>query len=164
MIYYAQDTLEGGRQMNWTKDKSLALSRFCVWLFSALLAGLCASAPWLFGWLVTWKGGPLAGRAWPLCVSLWAVAVPAGLALYSLHVLLSNIAQESVFVDENVCQLRRISWCCIGAGLIFLASAAYYMPFLLLSAAAAFVGLILRVVKNVFAEAVRLKAENDYTI
>ena len=40
----------------------------------------------------------------------------------------------------------------------------YYMPFLIVSAAAAFVGLILRVVKNVFAEAVRLKDENDYTI
>ena len=38
------------------------------------------------------------------------------------------------------------------------------MPFLIVSAAAAFVGLILRVVKNVFAEAVRLKDENDYTI
>ena len=43
-------------------------------------------------------------------------------------------------------------------------SALYYMPFLIVSAAAAFVGLILRVVKNVFAEAVRLKDENDYTI
>ena len=40
----------------------------------------------------------------------------------------------------------------------------YYMPFLLLSAAAAFVGLMLRVVKNAFAEAVNIKNENDYTI
>ena len=32
------------------------------------------------------------------------------------------------------------------------------------AAAAAFVGLMLRVVKNVFAQAVAIKAENDYTI
>lgn len=65
---------------------------------------------------------------------------------------------------ENVSILRLLSWCCIAAGLVCLFSALYYMPFLIVSAAAAFVGLILRVVKNVFAEAVRLKDENDYTI
>jgi hypothetical protein len=36
--------------------------------------------------------------------------------------------------------------------------------FLLLSIMAGFLGLILRVVKNVFEAAVELKAENDYTI
>ena len=36
--------------------------------------------------------------------------------------------------------------------------------FLLVAAAAAFIGLILRVVKNVFQQAMALKEENDYTI
>ena len=36
--------------------------------------------------------------------------------------------------------------------------------FLLICAAAAFMGLILRVVKNVFCSAIELKAENDMTI
>ena len=150
--------------MNWTKDKSLALSRFCVALFSMLLAALCCGAPWVFSWLTGLRGGALAGRAWYLCASLWAVAVPAAAVLYSLHMLLRSIADGEVFTAENVAQLRRISWCCIAAGLVLLASSLYYVPFLALSAAAAFVGLILRVVKNVFAEAVRIKHENDYTI
>ena len=75
-----------------------------------------------------------------------------------------NISEGEVFIPENVSILRLLSWCCIAAGLVCLFSALYYMPFLIVSAAAAFVGLILRVVKNVFAEAVRLKDENDYTI
>lgn len=91
-------------------------------------------------------------------------AVPAAAALYGLWRLLRNISEGEVFIPENVSILRLLSWCCIAAGLVCLFSALYYMPFLIVSAAAAFVGLILRVVKNVFAEAVRLKDENDYTI
>ena len=88
----------------------------------------------------------------------------AAAALYGLWRLLRNISEGEVFIPENVSILRLLSWCCIAAGLVCLFSALYYMPFLIVSAAAAFVGLILRVVKNVFAEAVRLKDENDYTI
>jgi len=38
------------------------------------------------------------------------------------------------------------------------------LPFLLLAAGSGFMGLILRVVKNVFAEAIFIKEENDFTI
>ena len=93
-----------------------------------------------------------------------AAPAPAAAALYGLWRLLRNISEGEVFIPENVSILRLLSWCCIAAGLVCLFSALYYMPFLIVSAAAAFVGLILRVVKNVFAEAVRLKDENDYTI
>ena len=44
------------------------------------------------------------------------------------------------------------------------ADAVFSLIFLLVAAAAAFVGLILRVVKNVFEQAVTLKDENDFTI
>lgn len=108
-------------------------------------------------------------RIWPensSCSSSAPItaAVPAAAALYGLWRLLRNISEGEVFIPENVSILRLLSWCCIAAGLVCLFSALYYMPFLIVSAAAAFVGLILRVVKNVFAEAVRLKDENDYTI
>ena len=132
--------------MNWNKDKSVKLSKFCVCLFMLILAGVCIGAPWLF------------------LVSTYTAAVPAAAALYGLWRLLRNISEGEVFIPENVSILRLLSWCCIAAGLVCLFSALYYMPFLIVSAAAAFVGLILRVVKNVFAEAVRLKDENDYTI
>lgn len=90
--------------------------------------------------------------------------MPAAITLWGLRRLLRNIGAGAVFIAENTSILRCISWCCIAAGLVYLASALYYMPFLVLSAAAAFVGLLLRVVKNAFAEAVCIKDENDYTI
>ena len=39
-----------------------------------------------------------------------------------------------------------------------------YIPYLFIAVAAAFVGLMLRVVKNVMENAVELKAENELTI
>ena len=38
--------------MDWNSDKSVRLSKFCVYLFMALLVILCAGAPWIFRWLI----------------------------------------------------------------------------------------------------------------
>ena len=85
-------------------------------------------------------------------------------ALLWLHKLLSNINDSRVFVAENVTLLRRISWCCFLAAGITLVSSRFYLVFLLISVAAAFMGLILRVVKNVIQQAVILRTENELTI
>ena len=123
--------------MNWTMDKSLKLSRLCVAVFSALLAALCISGPWF------WKAVLYRESiAWLYLAVTYSSAVPAALVLFCLHRLLKNISAEDVFCEENVRHLRTMSF----------------------AAAAAFVGLMLRVVKNVFAQAVAIKNENDYTI
>lgn len=150
--------------MDWNKDKSVKLSQCCVAAFMVLLAAVCVLAPWLFGLLIRLRGWEGQGRLPLFLVSTYCTAVPAAVTLWGLRLLLRNIGAGAVFIAENTAILRRISWCCLLAGLVYLASALYYMPFLILSAAAGFVGLLLRVVKNAFAEAVSLKDENDYTI
>ena len=61
--------------------------------------------------------------------------------------------------------LRRISWCCVGAALLCLpAGVLLYLPFAFLGIAAGFMALLVRVLKNAFAQAVRMKDELDYTI
>jgi hypothetical protein len=95
----------------------------------------------------------------------YACCVPALAALFLLDRLLTNIRKGQVFTEENVKALRAISWCCFAEAFILAAAALYFAPILLaVSAAVAFFGLILRVVKNVIAAAVALKAENDFTI
>jgi hypothetical protein len=95
----------------------------------------------------------------------YVCCIPALAALFLLDRLLTNIRQERVFTEENVKALRAISWCCFAEAFILAAAALYFAPILLaVSAAVAFFGLILRVVKNVIAAAVALKAENDFTI
>ena len=67
-------------------------------------------------------------------------------------------------MSANVTALRRISWCCAGAAVVCLAAAYIYLPFAFLGVAAAFMALIVRVLKNAFAQAVHMKDELDYTI
>jgi hypothetical protein len=102
---------------------------------------------------------------WLLPLVCLACCVPALLALVSLDRLLGSIGRGEVFIAKNVRALRLISWCCFAEALL-LAAAAWMFSLILfsLSIAAAFFGLILRVVKNVIEAAVLIKAENDLTI
>ena len=78
--------------------------------------------------------------------------------------ILRRIEAGAVFVPANVTALRRISWCCAGAAVVCLAAAYIYLPFAFLGVAAAFMALIVRVLKNAFAQAVHMKDELDCTI
>ncbi|OUN94473.1 DUF2975 domain-containing protein [Blautia sp. An46] len=150
--------------MKWNDDKSLLLTRVCVWLSAVALVLLCVSAPWLFSWFIQKRLIlPPQSRDYFL-VTTYTVAVPAAIALYMMNRLLANIRKEEVFTEKNTRYLRGMSWCCLAAGLIFLVSSFYYLPFFALCAAAVFMALILRVIKNVFAQAEEIKKENDYTI
>ena len=97
-------------------------------------------------------------------ITIYCCAVPGFLLLFGLHRLLRNIRAGRVFVEENVKLLRGISWLCIAVGLVTVVAGFYYSSFFLIAAVAAFCGLIVRVVKNVFEQAIEIKAENDYTI
>ena len=150
--------------MKWNDDKSLLLTRVCVWLSAVALVLLCVSAPWLFSWFIQKRLIlPPQSRDYFL-VTTYTVAVPAAIALYMMNRLLANIRKEEVFTEKNTRYLRGMSWCCLAAGLIFLVRSFYYLPFFALCAAAVFMALILRVIKNVFAQAEEIKKENDYTI
>lgn len=149
--------------MNWNKNKSLKLSKLCVLLFVIVLAVGCITAPWLFRRLITLWGAPDHMLA-KFLVTTYLTAIPVAVALFYLHSLLKNISQERVFDQDNVKCLRYISWCCFGVALVCGISVIYCTPLLAVAVMAAFVGLVLRVVKNVFAQAVWLKEENDYTV
>lgn len=151
-------------KMRWSKDNSILLSKVCVWVF-AVCALICAAGlPVVLDGIVARRGlEPETGR---VCVmaSFYALLIPTAIALWNLYRLLANISREEVFEPANVRCLRELSWACFLAAVICLVSASYYIPFLFLAVLTGFMGLILRVVKNVFAEAVALKQENDYTI
>lgn len=100
----------------------------------------------------------------PIAVALYLCVVPALIVLLALNRLLSNLQNDQVFIEQNTRCLRLISWCCFVVGLVFALLGIRYLFALLIAIAAVFVALILRVLKNVFDYAVRIKTENDYTI
>ena len=148
----------------WDHQKSIKLSKFGVVLFVALIFAGAVSAPWVVKYVVSISSANLAGKELFFYLTLYGGCIPALVMLYDLYKLLQRIDQGDIFIPENVTRLRRISWCCLLGGALCLISMAYYLPFGVVAFAAAFVGMIVRVVKNVMAEAVVLKEEADFTI
>ncbi len=148
----------------WDEKKSIALSKLGVLIFMLLILAAAVFAPWMTAWLINYSQAHLAGKELLFYLTLYSGCIPALLLLYELYQLLQRISKGEIFVLANVGGLRRISWYSILGGVICLLSALYYIPYLLIAFAAAFVGIIVRVVKNVFAQAVELQQEVDYTI
>jgi len=147
----------------WTPAKSVRLSSICTKVAIVLVVVFAAAIPFLVGSYMDYSGKD-PGLAGPLSFTLYACALPGLASLFCLDRLLSNINRGDVFIDKNVALLRTISWCSFAVSAILLVSGAYYILFLMVAIAAAFLGLILRVVKNVIEQAIIIKKENDYTI
>ena len=135
----------GNRNM-WTKTKSLTLSLWVVRIFMVVLVAAVFFLPSLLDWYLEFS------------------VRPDSIILWFLNKLLSNIRRDDVFIEGNVHCLRVISWSCFAVGVIYLILGISFPFSLLIGIAATFIWLILRVLKNVFAQAVVIKAENDYTI
>lgn len=100
----------------------------------------------------------------PMIITLYLAAAAALVIVTALDRLLSNIRHDKVFIPANVKILRLISYCCFAVSVIFIYFS-FIRPFAwLVVIAAAFFGLILRVIKNVFEQAIVIKEENDFTI
>lgn len=154
----------------WNKDKSLLLSIVVCFIFAAILTAGLFLGPWAVSlWFSAYRGFNPELSAMKHLLTLFVYcfypcAVFAYITLYSLIKLLFNIKKQKIFINQNVKYLRRISWCCFAVALITLIGGLFYIPFFFIAIAAAFIGLMLRIVKNVMQSAVEIKAENELTI
>lgn len=148
----------------WKKEYSVTLSKICVIIFMAAFVFCVAAGPWIIDSFIRFCRPDLAEFKPLFALSAYSCAFPAGFALFHLYRLLLQIGNGEVFNTANIRHLRILSWCCVAAAIICFASAFYYLPFLFISIAAAFMAIILRVIKNVFVEAHEIKSENDFTI
>ena len=154
----------------WNRRRSVKLSLWVCYAVCALLIAALFKGPWVVkvwfysyrGW--DYNGEPLARMLTLFKVCFYPCACLGFVTLYSLIRLLLNIKKDDIFIPANVKYLRRISWCCIVVSFVTLAAGVLYIPYLFVSVAAGFMGLMLRVVKNVMENAVQLKEENELTI
>ena len=151
--------------MNWNQDRSLALSRFCVISFGILLAAVDIAGLYLIDIFLKVME-PLANDIPQsgLVLTLYSSSLFAALLLVVLWRLLSNIRAGEVFTEDNVRNLRLASWSTFAIACIYLLSMFYFLPFGVISLAAAFVALVIRIVKNIFAQAIEMKSELDLTV
>ena len=145
----------------WNDRRSLLLSKCCVVVFMALIIACAIYAPRGFD---IWFRYLTAGRKIYFLLTVYIGCVPAAALLIFMYILLHRISEGQVFVEKNTECLRYISWCCFAGAAISLASAFYWMTWFAVGVAAAFMGLIVRVIKNVVAKAVSLQNDVDFTI
>ena len=157
--------------MNWTQNKSIVLSKVCVFVFAILgiLLNIYIHHDIKFIILrriyIPLSKEELIGKYIIFSmIAVYILDILAYIALFLLYKLLCNIHKSKVFIAENVKYLRLLSWCCFIASFVCFILTFFYLPFVLLVTGTAFMALILRVVKNVFTEAIEIKQENEYTI
>lgn len=151
--------------------KSITLTHLMVRSFYFVMAAVVA-----LGFIFKTAVLNLPGFFVPLYISL-----PIGLvALICLDMLLCNIKKSIVFDAKNITLLNVLSLSCFLASLISMLSfviilaanwnddfsffMVIYSIFPIMSIGEAFVGLVVRVVKNSFEKAIEIKNENDLTI
>ena len=148
----------------WNPSKSVILSSICTKLVIVLVIGVAVIAPDIVDYYMGYTAIKNPGIASSFLVTVYACCVPALIALFCLDRLLANIRKKEVFIEKNVKYLRWISWCCFAISVLLLIAAFSTLLLFTVAVAAAFIGLILRVVKNVIEQAMIIKNENDLTI
>lgn len=167
----------------WSKEKSVRFTHFMVRVFYFILTAVAAVSVIIP--ITVREYGPLVFYIIPFYIS-----VPVGyIALVCLDRLLINIKKGIVFDNENVKLLRVFSWLClfvcivtvlfvavviirmyldtVGAvDITFITIADWYYSIFVFCVAVAelFVGVVVRVVKNTFEAAIKIKEENELTI
>lgn len=78
--------------------------------------------------------------------------------------MLQQYSQGIVFANANVAYLRLISWACFFSAVFLLVGACLWPVLILAAGCIGFLGLFVRVIKNMLTEAIGIKEENDFTI
>ncbi len=139
----------------WDNSKSLLLTTWWMRIALVLWCGMAVAVPVLFF---------MQQIAFDILVLFGFLFVPILLAFYGLHKMLSNIRRGVVFSVQNTADLRLVSWACFFAA-VFLLIASIRWPILIFaSGVIGFLGLFVRVIKNMLTEAIDIKEENDFTI
>lgn len=150
--------------MRWSYQRSIFLTKGCILLFGAGYLGVVLTCPLLIERFVHYSISAEENAQWLFNATIYACAVPLGFLLWNLWKLVVDIGLEEIFTEANIRRLRVISWMCFAVSGICLASMAYYLFWGIFAACMAFMGMLIRVIKNTFERARELKEEVDYTI
>lgn len=146
------------------KYKSSVVSIIATFLFAVLVITACCLLPLFVKMYLGDAYQTAAGIKIALYICLYISGAASLFISYLLLRVLFNIRKNVVFDRANVKYTRYISWCCFVVCAAFFVLGFFITFSFVMSFAAAFIGLIVRVVKNLLNEAVDIKEENDLTV
>lgn len=95
---------------------------------------------------------------------LYAGSILAFVLLVHMNNLLKSLGDGLVFTEANVSRLMAVSRCC-GVCAILCLGGGFLLPFMFaVTAAAGFMSLIVRLVRDIFLRAMAMKEELDFTV
>ena len=103
------------------------------------------------------------GRTWVL-IDAYVMVTVAVIAVGLMFFVLRAVLMEHIFTAIATRLIGAVSLCCFLEGILFAAIGVWFQLAFAAAIAACFMGICLRVVKNVIEEATRIKSENDFTI
>ena len=131
------------------EKKSIFVSILLVKILFVCLLAAPFLLPFFIGWYVS-LSADLQSVYWPAMIIAYLCLVPAGIAIICMDRLLLNIRKKMVFVKKNADYLYTISWCAYAVCLLFLVMGFWRPLAFVVSFAAFFIGVVLRVVKTSF--------------
>ena len=154
----------------WNNKRSIILTKFCILALMLVSVIMMFCGKYLISRFLILTGGAKIDISnefsfYIITFISYMLGIIALLTLFCMLRFIVNLENDLVFVPQNIKWLRFISYGCLSAGLLLIiATVVYHKLFLVLSLAALFMMLIVRVIKNAFEQAVEMKEELDLTI
>lgn len=143
---------------------SVWLSIILSVLFFLVLLASCFYMPLIIYAYMSLKGATVMSNVTEITALAYAIVAVMIIADVLLFILLQRVRKALVFTDISVALIRGISWCAVIIGALCFALGFYFLISFAAAFACIFLGICLRVTKNVIEEATAIKAENDFTI
>ncbi len=142
-------------------QKSLKFSLAIINISIVILFALAITLPWIITWFVEVRHKD-AGLPAVVMLTCYPCVPFAAAALFYLRKLIKNCLGGLVFGDQNITALKVISICCLCGAAITLVAGYFYMPFYVVSIAAAGCSLVVKVIKDIFATELQSRREELY--
>ena len=158
------------KDLLWNSKKSIILTKFCILALMVISVIMMFCGRYLISRFLILTGGAKLDISnefsfYIITFISYMLGIIALLTLFCMLRFTINLEKDLVFVPQNIKWLRFISYGCLSAGLLLIiTTVVYHKLFLVLSLAALFMMLIVRVIKNAFEQAVEMKEELDLTI
>ncbi len=146
-----------------SKNASVKITTILCWAVLIFMVALTLCLPYVWSFVISVFKINSPYYLYSLCL-LYPACILGIIACVFILSLLKLVGRGEVFSELSISKIRGISWCCILVTPLFAAIGVFFYTFFVFAALTLFLGLIVRVVKNVIEEATALKAENDLTV
>ena len=158
------------KEILWNSKRSIILTKFCILALMLVSVIMMFYGKYLISRFLILTGGAKIDISnefsfYIITFISYMLGIIALLTLFCMLRFTINLEKDLVFVPQNIKWLRFISYGCLSAGLLLIITTiVYHKLYIALSFAALFMMLIVRVIKNAFEQAVKMKEELDLTI